>query len=157
MMKHVFSIIFVMLFGLSLAACKEDNDTQLPLLPMSESAQLSAAVTSNSGDRVVIKGESNLPDRTQLLISLENKSIAFRAEEKTAVMNGAFSVTLPAPAEGLKTGNYGLKAVVTVAAGQPENVQTVIGKQGQHLSGLLAKNISWGGRIVEVVSTYSVQ
>ena len=157
MMKHAFSIIFVMLFGLFLAACSEENDAQVSNLPMSEPAQLSAAVSSSSGDRVVVKGESNLPDRTQLLISLENKAVDFRAEKKAVVMKGAFSVTLAAPSEGLKVGNYRLKAAIPVAAGQPENVQTVIGNQGQHLSGPLAKDISWGGRIVEVVSIYSVQ
>jgi len=157
MMKHAFSIILVMLFGLFLTACSEENDAQLSGLPMSEPVQLSAAISSSSGDRVVVKGASNLPDRTQLLISLENKSVDFQAEKKVVVMKGAFSVTLAAPKDGLKAGSYRLETVMPVAAGQPENVQIVIGNQGQHLSGPLVKDISWGGRIVEVVSTYSVE
>lgn len=157
MMKHAFPIIFVMLFGLFLGACSGENGAQSPALPMNEAAQLSAEVSSNNGKRVVVKGVSNLPDRTQLLISLENKAVDFRAEKKIVVMKGTFSVTLPAPTEGLKAGNYRLQAVMPVAAGQPENVQTVIGKQGQHLSGPLAKDISWGGRIVEVASIYNVE
>ncbi|MEH6358823.1 MAG: hypothetical protein V7745_07525 [Pseudomonadales bacterium] len=157
MMKHALSITFIMLFGLFLGACSEENDAPLSNVPMSEAAQLSAAVSSNSGDRVVVKGESNLPDRTQLLISLENKAVNFQVENKAVVMKGAFSVTLSAPTDGLKAGNYSLKAVMPVAAGQAGNVQTVIGNQGQHLSGPLTKDISWGGRIVEVVSTYSAK
>lgn len=157
MMKHVYPIFFAMLFGLLFAACSEDNAAQSPVSPMTEAAQLSAEVSSKNNERIVVKGKSNLPERTQLVISLENKAAGFRAEKEGAVMKGTFSVTLTAPKGGLKAGAYQLHTVTAVAAGQTEKVQKAIGNQGQHLSGPLAKDISWGGRVAEVESTYNVE
>lgn len=159
MIKHVFSIIFVMLAGSFLGACSGGDETQstVAITPMSEPAQLTAKVSSYSGERVVVKGTSNLPNRTQLLISLENKAVNIHMEKEAVVRKGDFSIVLQAPVGGLKAGDYRLGAIMAVAAGQPKSVQIVVGNQGQHLTGTLVKNISWGGRTVEAVSTYSVE
>jgi len=160
-MKRTFSIISVMLLGLFLGACSGENDSQMTggsvlSQPMSEPATISAEVSSNQGKRVVIQGTSNLPDKTQLFVSLKNEIISFRAEKKVMVLNGQFYASLVAPKDGLTPGDYRLDVVLPVAAGQPESVQKVIGNQGQHLTGSLTKDISWGGRILEATFPYTV-
>ena len=50
---------------------------------MSEEARLSSSANRTDDGRVVVTGETNLPDSTELLISLSNEAVGFTAQDKS--------------------------------------------------------------------------
>lgn len=160
-MKKSFSVVFVMMVGLFLGACSGGDDDEasansLPAGPMVEAVTLSAQVSSVREGKLQVQGETNLPSGTKLSVNLGSETVKSISEVTATVTKGAFAVTLPVDNAGLEVGNYQIKVVVSVAASQPKSVQTIIGEQGQHLTGPLIKDISWGGRIAERVFPYTV-
>jgi len=123
---------------------------------MSGEARLSAEATKTDDGRVLVIGKTNLPDKTELLISLSNETIGFTAQDKTMVNNGRFSGGPLGPKSGLTEGNYVVEVMMPVPSVQPERVQSIVGNEGQYLTGPLVKDASWGGRTVVHSFLYKV-
>ncbi|MGA1284239.1 MAG: hypothetical protein ACO34J_09300 [Prochlorothrix sp.] len=84
--------------------------------------------------RVVIRGETNLPDGSEILISMDN-NLGASFQDKAMVTQGKFETTLGPPA-GLETAQYSIDAVFSPFA-QSEEVQAIVGRKGEKLTGNL--------------------
>ncbi|WP_051258299.1 hypothetical protein [Teredinibacter turnerae] len=163
-MKRIFLVTLTLSLGLIISACSDgggnaeqsNNQSQASSVKsMSEEARVSAAANQTDDGRIVVTGETNLPDSTELLISLSNEAVGFTAQDKSAVRNGKFSAGPLGPKSGLTAGNYVIEVMMPVPSVQPESVQSIIGNEGQYLTGPLVKDSSWGGKTVEYSFPYT--
>jgi hypothetical protein len=124
---------------------------------MSEDVRLNAEVTKADGGRVVVSGQTNLPDKTNLLITLSNEAVGFTAQDKATVGDGRFSAgPFGQQSSGLSAGHYTAEIVMPIPRVQPTEVQAVIGDVGQHLTGTLVQDASVGGKVVRYSISYTV-
>lgn len=104
---------------------------------MSEEVTLRISVEEDSKSRPKIIGETNLPDKTELLVTISGKSTNFSGQDKTSVQAGRFQAGPFGPPNGLKAGQYTVDVVMPIPPIQPDSVRAVIGQNGENLKGSL--------------------
>lgn len=112
-------------------------------------------VAQNGGS--VVRGTTNLPNGTTLMLSLRQQATKYFAQSKATVADGRFtSEPFSKNGAALAKGDYELDIVMPLASLQPEAVQKVIGKKCELVSGPLVK-VSGLGKTVEFSKTVQVQ
>lgn len=114
--------------------------------------EIMAHVSLRSDRRLMVEGESNLPDGTLVQVIVEREISSVRWRERTRVDGGMFAAGPFGPGSGLPDGGYIVRVDVSEGSVQPAAVQTLIGHQGQHLAGELVKQSRHG---LGQVATYS--
>lgn len=114
--------------------------------------EISTHVTLRSDRRLMVEGESNLPDRTQIRVIVEREISRVRWQARTEIEKGHFSAGPYGSGSGLPDGGYIVRVEVDEASVQPEAVQARIGSQGQHLAGKLVSQSRHG---LGQIATYS--
>lgn len=115
-------------------------------------AEVDAQVELRSDRRLMVEGESNLPDQTLVQIIVEREISSVRWRERTRIDNGVFVAGPFGPGSGLPDGGYTVQVESSEGSVQPEAVQEIIGHKGQHLAGELISQSRHGlGQVV----TYS--
>jgi hypothetical protein len=125
------------------------------LSPLSEDVALSITVEGSSDRKPKITGETNLPDGTELSISIEGKASNFSGGDKAIVSGGRFRSVSFGPDGGLKPGQYKANVTMPIPQVQPRHVQGVIGANGENLHGPLVKRGSTG-TTVEVEQAFQL-
>ncbi len=100
-----------------------------------------------SNGMVVIQGTTNLPEGTQLMLSLEGSG--YLAQDSISVSNGMFtSAQFSNKGNSLANGTYTLKISTPTANVQPASVQEIIGENGRNLKGdLVTFDEIWGSTV----------
>ncbi len=168
-MKNTIFILIVIFVGFITSSCSDTEDDKAqaapdkqtekvapPLRVMTEIVEINSEVTVTEDKRIVVKGTTNLPNLTSLLISLNNEKSGFGAQDKINVSNNHFSTSPLGKITGLPDGHYTIEILMPLPSTQPEKVQAVIGKQGQHLTGPLVEDSEWGGNVVEKTIAYNI-
>ena len=94
----------------------------------------------------LIIGETNLPNGTKVLVSVERPEIGYGGDYKSVVNNGKFQAgPFGSRNSDLRPGKYLLTVTMTSPFMQPDEVQLIIGKSGEKLKGKLIQN-SHGGK-----------
>ena len=114
--------------------------------------EIMAQVSLRSDRRLMVDGESNLPDGTMVQVIVEREISSVRWRERTRVEEGMFAAGPFGPGSGLPDGGYIVRVEVSEGSVQPEAVQALIGHQGQHLAGELVRQSRHG---LGQVATYS--
>lgn len=95
-------------------------------------------VTFAQGSRSpVVHGVTNLPDGTELSVSIQSKAGGFPASDDAVVRDRRFFAGPFYPSEGLPDGVYTVEFLMPVPSTQSKAVQQVIGAEGEHLKGKL--------------------
>ena len=124
---------------------------------MTAPVELRTQASLSPNGLIMVSGETNLPNQTELLVSASNETAGFSATGKTVVHNGKFSAKPLGPESGLLPGDYIISTVMPVSTVQPESVQLITGKKGEFLTGPLVKVSSWGsGNYVEYSFLYVI-
>ncbi|HDZ47230.1 hypothetical protein LCGC14_0027770 [marine sediment metagenome] len=113
---------------------------------------ISTDVSLRTDRRLMVEGETNLPDGTQLQIVVEREISRVRWQARTGVEDGVFAAGPFGSGSGLPDGGYMVRVEVAEASVQPQSVQAIIGNQGQHLAGELVRQSRHG---LGQVATYS--
>lgn len=113
---------------------------------------ISTNVELRTDRRLMVEGETNLPDGTQLQIVVEREISRVRWQSRTRVDEGVFFAGPFGSGSGLPDGGYIVRVEVAEASVQPREVQAVIGDQGQYLAGELVRQSRHG---LGQVATYS--
>ena len=108
-----------------------------PSTPMNEEVILRISFEEDSKLRPKITGETNLPDNTELLVTVSGKSTSFNGQDKTSVQSGRFQAGPFGSSNGLKPGQYTVDVVMPIPPIQPDSVRAVIGQNGENLRGSL--------------------
>ncbi|GAB1809786.1 excalibur calcium-binding domain-containing protein [Priestia megaterium] len=105
--------------------------------------------------KLIIKGDTNLPKKTKLLITLTNNKFDYSEQIKTTTKSfGKFkSKEFTDGKKALFSGTYTLTIQTLPAAKQSEKVQKKIGENGSLLTGDLIKKLDKRGKIVEYVES----
>jgi hypothetical protein len=99
-----------------------------------------------SDGRVRICGETDLPQGTELLITVEEQAVSgFIGQSKCSTTEGGRFLTEPfGPPKGLTVGLYAADVVMPIARLQPPAVRRVIGEKGERLTGPLVERDALG-------------
>lgn len=110
------------------------------LPPLGEGVVLKAAVQEDTGRRPVVTGETNLPDGTEGIASIESKTTKKGGSDKFTVQGGRFRAgPFSDGGQGLAPGSYTLDVTIAIAQVQPPQVKAVIGQNGENLRGPLVE------------------
>jgi len=101
-----------------------------PLVP---TFNFSVSVTENR--QAVVSGSTNLPDGSNLVISVIEENGNYSGQEQVAVSGGSYSSGRFGPETGLNFGSYTVEVKTAPWIDQPEAVQERIGPQGVNLVG----------------------
>ncbi|MCH4562609.1 hypothetical protein MKP05_05595 [Halomonas sp. EGI 63088] len=112
--------------------------------PFSEPVEIDFVATLRSDRRLMVEGESNLPDSARLLIVVEREASGVRWQSRTSLEEGHFAAGPFGPGSGLPDGGYRITVNLPVANVQPLAVRQRIGEQGEHLSGPLVSTSRHG-------------
>jgi hypothetical protein len=108
------------------------------------------------GDKPIVIGKTNLPDGTDLMVSIERNKSAYGGQSKVKVARGEFRAgPFTQKGSAFNPGKYTLKITVPFAPTQPSSVQSLIGDHGQKLQGSLVKKGALG-KFAEYRSTFIV-
>ena len=104
---------------------------------------LSGRAEIQADGKVVIGGDSNLPDQTKLLVTV--KRDGYSAQDTPTVQGGHFMTqAFSLRGSPLPAGHYLAEITMPIPAVQPESVQKVIGSKGENLTGTLLQQDSIG-------------
>lgn len=104
--------------------------------------RLTAAVDEK---RLTVSGTTNLPDGTELLVSLMDSEGIYRPDGRVIVSRGTFRA---GPISPPLNRECTLNIISNIAIYQPANVRSIIGDCGEMLAGNLVVKGSLGGLIV---------
>jgi hypothetical protein len=125
---------------------------------VSEALALNVTMSAKieGGDKPFVLGKTNLPDGTDIMISIVRKESSYGGQSKVKVTHGEFR-TGPLSQKGgvFNSGVYTLKITVPFAPTQPSSVQAIIGSHGEKLQGSLVKKGALG-KFVKYCSTFKI-
>jgi hypothetical protein len=111
---------------------------------------------ADGGNTPFVLGVTNLPDETRLMVGLRRKEANYFAQAQTTVGAGQFKTErFTALGKPLPPGNYELGITMPLARVQPAGVRTVIGEEGERLTGRLVDKSRFGITL-KVVSTVNI-
>ncbi|WP_148254418.1 hypothetical protein [Aidingimonas lacisalsi] len=118
---------------------------------LSAPVDVSLSAERQANRRLLISGDTNLPDDTEVVIIVERSSSRLSWRSRVAVQDGRFEAGPLGPESGVPDGDYTITFRMSPPGVQPPSVQRVIGGQGEHLSGPLVSQAEYEG----AVATYS--
>lgn len=125
--------------------------------PFTEPARIEVTATLRSDRRLMVEGESNLPEGSRLQVMIERELSGVRWRSRTTVEEGRFVAGPYGPGSGLADGGYILRVTLTESDAQPEEVRARIGDEGEHLSGPLVTTSRHGlGQVVSYSKHYLI-
>lgn len=153
--RHSLTILFVLLVCFGCKTSEQNIDTV-----KNENTEVSSANTNKvesgdesvdvelnvnpeltEGNKLKVLGETNLPNETELLISVESKTTNYKAQDKAIVKDGKFqSSEFSSRVESLEAGQYSLDVTMPIPSTQSESVRKSIGEKGENLKGSLIEN-----------------
>jgi hypothetical protein len=141
-------VLIVLIALLLLSGCSGSN-TKI-------NASLSLSITK-SVNKVRVSGQTNLPDQTELMISIKGDNGYFAQDTKT-VSNGEFkSEEFSEKGASLKPGNYTVEISTLTVNVQPPSVQELLGVNGENLIGKLVVDDPTFGKRVNYKESFSIE
>ncbi|KPQ23184.1 MAG: hypothetical protein HLUCCA13_15025 [Halomonas sp. HL-48] len=133
------------------ARAKRDAETEALDVRILVSASI------GSDRRLLIEGETNLPDEAQVQVIVERELSRVRWRERVDVAQGQFTAGPFGPGSGLPDGGYSVTVELSEATVQPESVQQRIGEEGEYLAGELVAESRHGlGQIATYTTRFMV-
>lgn len=170
-MKLTHKLILTLALSILITACSDDeqnvnpstnvaSDTKETIVTKTEKPieyiNLNAKATNTADGRVLVTGQTNLPEDTRLMVSMSNKTTGYRAQDKSSVVGGKFSAGPFGFKTGLTDGVYLIDISMPASAVQPKSVQAIIGKMGENLTGDLVVKGEIFGSVVEKQITHTL-
>lgn len=113
--------------------------TEPDVPPFDVPVMITASASLQTDRRLLVEGETNLPEGARLLIVVERELSGVRWQSRTNVEEGRFRVGPLGPGSGLPDGGYAITVSLPEASVQPASVRERIGDEGEHLSGPLVQ------------------
>ena len=98
--------------------------------------------------RPVVSGQTNLPDGTELMITVSRKESSYLAQDKVKVNGGKFrSQQFSQRGVNFNPGKYSVQVLMPFPSGQSKSVRAIVGEHGENLKGALVKHESQGNLV----------
>lgn len=115
------------------------------------------SVSIETPEMPIIHGITNLPDQTEMLITVNRPATAYAAQDKVTVTSGKFvSSRFSNLGKPLSQGEYKINITVAAAIVQPPSVAAAMGEKGSKLSGPLIEHDDLFGATVIYNTIFSV-
>lgn len=161
-MKKIIHIFILILFSISLISCGNSQKTTSPTdtntntankkIDVSMEAQ---PITNNGKTKFSIK--TNLPNNTELMISLKNQKSNYAAQDKVSVSNGSAQTSEFSNLDkALTPGTYQLEITTPIASVQPSSVKSLIGDNGINLTGSYIVNDETSNKTVDFKKSVTI-
>jgi hypothetical protein len=112
---------------------------------MENDVVLTFNIEVNGSRKPQIVGETNLPDGTELMFSIEGKSVKYNGQSEAVVQSGRFqSESFSYKQNDLAVGQYEAEVSMPISEVQPQTVRNIIGQKGENLKGSLVKKSDLG-------------
>lgn len=112
---------------------------------------------SDGGTKPSISGVTNLPDGTDLMLTITRRESSYSAQNKFKVVSGKFkSAPFTFGGEQLNPGLYKVVISTPIATLLPASTWSVVGEQGEKMSGPLVTKTSFGGKTVKYTTTFNL-
>ncbi|QNI04809.1 hypothetical protein HXW73_11995 [Halomonas sp. SH5A2] len=136
-------------------AQEEQSEPAKEVEPLDVRILVSASIGSDR--RLLVEGETNLPDGAQVQVIVERELSRVRWRERVDVEQGQFIAGPFGPGSGLPDGGYSVKVELSEATVQPRAVQQRIGEEGEYLTGELITQSRHGlGQIATYTTRFMV-
>lgn len=133
--------ISAFLFAL-MTACGQENNTSTN--PSLIDVAINATASAVDEKHIQISGSTNLPDQTELNITVEDSKSEWRSQTEAVVSGGTFFIQKLEIAYGLTPDKYEIRITQLVPPLQPELVKQVVGDHGEYLTGELVSDSEMG-------------
>lgn len=154
-MKRIAIFLLAILIVGSVGSCADSNvNDTVDASDASNSNQADTAVQPfdvtisveniAADEKPVFRIKSNLPDETELLLTLENTS-GFKAQDNVILQNCQGTSRVFSEQGNALEGNYTLRVTTGMPSLQEQSVQDVIGSKGEYMTGNLIKECSMAG------------
>ena len=162
----IFAGVFLLGYVVSLSNCAPQSAPSSPprppppaIQPMTmplvwrgkdQNVSITIQYSQEADGRVVVRGNTNLPATTHLMISLDPKTPGKNrmGAECAVLADGTFVSPAFGPNSGVPEGQYTIDIVVPFARFQPAAVRALIGEKGQNLNGPLVEDDPVFGHVV---------
>ena len=122
----------------------ESQDEELKMIDVSIDAQ---EMIDETG-KIAFSIATNLPDETELMLTLTENGGNYRGQGKVVIKdNAGISEKFSQKGDALPAGQYKLDISMSLAKFQTESVQSVIGVDGEYLTGDLVKQDDMGNHV----------
>ncbi|MFW3613859.1 hypothetical protein [Billgrantia antri] len=121
-----------------LEVASEPPEAPVEAEPLTVEIRVSAALRDDR--RLMIEGETNLPDGARLQLVVERELSGVRWQSRTSVTERRFVGGPFGPGSGLPDGGYTLTVKLLESSVQPATVRERIGDKGEHLEGPLVQS-----------------
>lgn len=102
--------------------------------------------------RPIFHGKTNLPDGSELMLTLSRPETLYMAQSKVTVNAGLFrTAQFSANNQPLNPGRYKITITMAIAYLQPHRVQEIIGDHGQRMRGKFVSASPLGGSVFEYI------
>lgn len=108
--------------------------------------RMTGTATLDDNRQLSVEGETNLPNGTELGLTVTNNVFSQHYFVTPVVKNNIFYASGIGHKEGLSIGNYIVEITTPLASLQPKVVQSIIGKNGQFMTGKLVKVDEFGDK-----------
>ncbi|RCV89888.1 hypothetical protein [Billgrantia montanilacus] len=128
-------------------------------VPEAEPLEVAIDVTATlrNDRRLMVEGETNLPEMTRLLIVVERELSGVRWQSRTEVQGNRFEAGPFGPGSGLPDGGYTITVNLPESTVQPPTIRERIGDQGEHLAGPLVRRSRHGlGQVASYSRRYLI-
>ncbi|MCE8015894.1 hypothetical protein HOP62_07380 [Halomonas sp. MCCC 1A17488] len=133
----------------------EPPEAPADVAPLTVEIAVSAALRDDR--RLMIEGETNLPDDARLQVVVERELSGVRWQSRTSVSQERFTAGPFGPGSGLPDGGYTLTVHLVEASVQPATVRERIGDKGEHLAGPLVRSARHGlGQVASYSRRYLI-
>jgi hypothetical protein len=122
----------------------EAPEPEPEVAPFDEPVAIEFAASLRTDRRLMVEGESNLPEGARLQIVVERELSGVRWQQRTTLQEGRFQAGPFGPGSGLPDGGYTITVNLPEASVQPLEVRRQIGQQGEHLRGPLVSTSRHG-------------
>lgn len=129
----LFSVLFLILTGCS--DSKEESEVD-------EEPEIDVEVSIDTiiveEGKLIVKGETNIPDGGSLMVSLLNEEEDFKAQDKAIIEKGKFEAgPYSSQGEELLKGSYTVSVTLSIASTQEDDFTEKTGEDYEKLSGEL--------------------
>jgi len=109
-------------------------------IPTATPTKLNAFITlaldaASDQSRPMVIGTTNLPNGTEILVTVRGVDVDFSAGSNVFVKDGLIKAGPFGPSSGLKWGHYVFEAIMPISEVQTASVRKIIGDHGEYLSG----------------------
>ena len=111
---------------------------------------INATASVIDAKHIKINGSTNLPNNTELDVTVEDSKGQWRSQTKAVVIGGGFNISSLEISYGISPDNYKISITQLVPPFQPESVKKVIGDHGEYLTGQLVNDSTGMGKSASI-------